>query len=283
MIPPGGEGQIKVTLHPKGPAVDIEKSVTVETDDPETPRFSLTMKGQLLFDLVAAPTAVNISGLRAGQTGTERFKLSLAEGSKAAIKSIELEDDEHFILRRISGPEKGPLPGQELQYEVEFKGRQTVGSESTRVKVVTDGKYTPELYIPVRASVAKNLRYQKSVNFRRKDGVLQERELHISARQGDAPKIEKVVDPDGLLDVEVLEADGPLVTIRFNVKVDAFEALGDEDKKRAHQLVIHTSDEEEPKLLLNYRIPALNGRANGGAKVGKPVSIGAGQRRERTK
>ena len=63
MIPPGGEGEIKVTLRPKGTHTKISKNIVVYSNDPEQPRFTLTMKGTLLVDMIAQPPSVAIFDL----------------------------------------------------------------------------------------------------------------------------------------------------------------------------------------------------------------------------
>ena len=64
MVPPGGECEIKVTLRPKGGHTEIEKDVVVFSNDPEQPRFTLTMKGTLLVDMEAVPPSLQSVQLR---------------------------------------------------------------------------------------------------------------------------------------------------------------------------------------------------------------------------
>jgi hypothetical protein len=257
VIPPGGEGKIKVTLHPKGKATQITKRVVVHTDDPEQPQFALTMSGRLLVDVIAKPTSIKIDNLDANESGSATFKLDLGEGSDAKIESVEIDDTKNFALRRTD--EDGSFPAT---YEVVFHGRDSVGNSPARIKVLTTGKNTPELLIPVRAIVAKNLRYIRSLRFARKEGVLQEREIHISARRGDAPKIGKVEDPDGLVEFEVQEARGALVSIKVKVIEERWNALDDKAKKLNHRLIVHTDDAEEPEIVFRYRVAPPSSRKN---------------------
>lgn len=255
MIPPGGEGEIKVTLRPKGRHTEITKNIVVHSNDPDQPRFTLTMKGTLLVDVMAQPNAVNIRDLAPGKPGTDTFSLQHSEGSTAEILSVEVEDEDNFSLREIETE-----PEAIATYEVRFKGRKELGVSSTRVVVKTSGENTPELTIPVRASVALNLRYAKQFRFTRRDGKLLDRTIRISSRRGDAPKISKVEDPDGLLDIEVLEAQGPMASIRMRVLEDQLVAI---DVGTPHTLIVHTNDRDEPKIELEYRIMAE--RPAGGA------------------
>lgn len=260
MIPPGGEGEIQVTLRPKGTHTEITKDIVVISNDPKQPRFTLTMKGTLLVDMLAQPPSIAFLDLAPGQPGAETFSVLRTEGSTATVESVRIADTDHFSVR-----ETKTEPGALATYEVRFEGREEIGASSTSVVVDTTGENTPQLTIPVRANAAYNLRYPKRFGFSSRDGERPERTIRISSRRGDAPKIEKVVDPDGLLDIEVLEPEGPATSIRTRMKEDAAAKAG---AGTWHTLLVHTNDPDEPKLELEYRVtvpratrrPKLSGR-----------------------
>jgi hypothetical protein len=251
VIPPGGEGEIKVTLTPKGTAPEISKKIVVESNDPEQPRFTLTMHGSLIFDATTEPNMVAIRDLPLNTPGTGTFAVKLAEGTTAKIESVTVMDSDKFSVRKLDGAADG-----NATYEVQYRGRDSVGTDSTRVLIKTTGEYTPELFVAVQASAALNLRYVNNLRFSWRNGVLQERVLRISARQGDAPKIGKIEDPDGLLDFEVLEPQGPMANVRFTVREATFEALAPEARLAKHKLIVHTSDKQEPTIELEYSVAA---------------------------
>lgn len=253
MIPPGGEGEIKVTLTPKGNHPEISKRVVVESNDPEQPRFTLTMQGTLVFDLTANPTIVAMRDLPLNTPGTGTFALQLAEGTTAKVESVTVADPDKFEVRRIDGTADG-----NATYEIKYRGRDTVGNDATRVVVKTTGENTPELFVAVQASAALNLRYVDKVRFSYREGALQERVLRISARQGDAPKITKLEDPDGLLDTEVLEPQGPMASVRLTIREDKLQALTPEGRSGMHKLIVHTSDEQEPRIEIEYSVAATS-------------------------
>jgi hypothetical protein len=248
VIPPGGEGKIKVTLRPKGQHTEITKNIIVLSNDPEQPRFTLTMKGSLLVDVIAEPVTLMLRDLAPGKPGTESFSLLLTEGSTATVESIRIEDTELFSIREIE-----TAPGALATYEVGFEGRKEVGASTTSIIVATTGENTPELKIPVHATVAFNLRYPKRFGFTRRDGKPLEQTVRITTRRGDAPKLGKVEDPDGLLDIEVLEPEGPTTSIRVRVREDEPTK---QDDGAPHRLIVHTDDPDEPRLELEYRVTA---------------------------
>lgn len=246
MLPPGGEGQIKVTLKPKGRNTLINKKILVHTNDPEQPKFALTMVGSLLIDMVSEPLKVNIRDLPVGESGRSTFSLQLTENSTAEVTGVRVVDEDNFTIKKIE-----TAPKSVATYEVTFKGRKDVGRTVTDVVVTTTGENTPELKIPVRANTALNLRYQQRQRFTYQDGKVKSRTLRISSLRGDAPKIKKVVDADGLLDTEVLEARGPMASIKMTVREDKVPADNDGGP---HVLLVYTNDREEPKLEIEYRI-----------------------------
>lgn len=232
----------------------------MHSDDPEQPKFTLTMKGQLLIDLVAEPSNIVMRDLKVGARGTTTFELKRSEDSTAKIESVDILDTDNFKLRRIEGEADG-----DSTYEVTFLGRKEVGTVSTKIRVVTTGESTPLLVIPVRASAALNLRYLKSIRFSRKEGEIRDRVIRISSRFGDAaPKIKRVEDPDGLLEYEILPAEGSMASISAKIIKDKWEALDEKGRVGPHPLIVFTNDRDEPRLELEYRVapgPSVEVRA----------------------
>lgn len=252
MIPPGGEGEIKVTLTAKaGTHADIHKQIMVVSDDPETPEFALTMKGELFLDVSADPTFLTMRDVRVGKTASAPFTLTITEPDKTEITEVVLEDDTHFELRHVEG----------LTYEVHFRGSPTVGSYATRVEATTTAESMPEVQIPVRAFVVSNLRYGKHLRFMHKDGVIPMRRIRISARQGDAPKIAKIKDPLGLLDVKIGEPAGPHVDIEATVDMEKFAELSDHQQRSGHPLLVFTNDPDEPKIEITYMVREVQAKS----------------------
>lgn len=257
MIPPGGEGEIKVTLRPKGGHAEIDKKVVVVSNDPEQPQLSLTMKGRLLVDMAAVPSAVSLANLAPGEPGLATVSLERDASSVATVKSVRIEDTQRFSLREIE-----TRPGALATYEIRFAGGK-VGTTSTKIVVETTGEHTPTLTIPVRASAAYNLVYPKRVTLtKHADGTF-EQTIRLATRRGDPPQIVKIEDPDGLLDLEVLAPVGPAVNIHARVKSP--EALT-VDEKQVHQLWVHTNDPDEPKVAIAYSLRTTPSRKDAPGK-----------------
>jgi hypothetical protein len=256
VLPPGGEGEVQVTLTPKGGQEDIVKHIKVVSNDPAQPRFVLTLKGKLHVDVRADPSYLNLPQLAPGETSKLSFALSLSDPAATKIESVELEDTEHFSLRPLPVEGDGPT-----YYEVEFRGSKTIGSFATRVEVQTTGAHTPRLDIPVRATVSSNLQYSKRLHFPRRGDEFLPRQIRVSTRDGVTPKLEKVEDPDKLLIIEIREPVDGKITIDLGVDIAKFEALDEAEKKKTRVLTIHSNDPHEPRAEVSYTIGAMPGRA----------------------
>lgn len=148
MIPPGGEREIKVTLRPKGRHTEITKNVVVFSNDPEQPRFTLTMKGTLLVDMVALPPPVSMMNLAPGEPRAASVSVERSQGSTATVKSVRVEDTKRFSIREIE-----TQPGALATYEVRFAGGD-VGTTATKVIVETTGENTTIRTSPSSSSSA---------------------------------------------------------------------------------------------------------------------------------
>jgi hypothetical protein len=251
VLPPGGEGEIKVTLTPKPGQTKLNKQVVVHTNDPAQPSFPLTMIGEVLFDFEAKPGLVAIRELDVGSPGSARVTLQPAPGSTATLVSVDIEDHERFSVALIEAK-----PDGSAIYEVRYVGRDSVGNDTTRLVAKTTGPNTPELFVPVNASVVPNLRFAPRMRFPIVDGVAQERTWRITARKGAVPTISKIDDPAGLLEFVIEAPEGQAIDVRMTPKPDATRELSDEQLYAPRTLTLHTSDPEQPEIELEYRFGA---------------------------
>lgn len=251
VLPPGGEGEIKVTLTPKPGQTKINKQVVVHTNDPTQPSFPLTMVGEVIVDFEAKPGLVSLRELDIGSPGSARVTLQPGPDSQAKLVSVDIEDHEKFSLVEIERK-----PDGSAVYEVRYVGRDSIGNDTTRLVVKTTGPNTPELFVPVNASVVPNLRYAPRMRFVFKDGVPQTRPWRLTARKGDAPRITKIDDPAGLIAFEIDPPEGQAVNVRMTPKPAATQGLTDDQLIEARTLTVHTSDPEQPELEIEYRFGA---------------------------
>jgi hypothetical protein len=259
VLPPGGEGEVKVTLTPKGNHEDILKRIVVVSNDPKQPRFTLTMKGKLLVDVRVEPGSLNIANIPPGEPGTLEFSVTIRDPSTTEIESVKVEDQDNFELRPLEVADATDTKPAQLRYELRFRGSKTVGNFGSRVEIRTTGPNTPQLNIPIRASVVSNLRYSKRLHFSVREQVFATRQIRISTRDGVPVKIKKIVDSADLLVLDVRDPTGGTVVIDARIDEAKFNALPEHERGKPGTLTIHTNDPDEPRVEITYStaVPAI--------------------------
>ncbi len=249
------------------------------SDDPKTPKFSLTLKGTLLVDVRAEPQSVFLRDVALGESATASVEIKLREGAELAIESAALSspvegDAKLFALRPL-----GDADGAAARYEIEFKGAPKPGNFRSALVIKTNSPHMPELQVPVRAIIPSDLRYSKFLSFNKRGDAYATKTLRITARSGKAPKIKKVEDPDGLLEVELVETKKleDVATLRATLKAEAVEALDEKARAARHPLVVHTDHRTEPRLEVSYIIRSASPRKPKQGRVAAPVHPVAGR------
>lgn len=221
----------------------------MHSDDPETPKFTLTMKGSLIIDAYLSPPSLFIRDLEPGASGTAPFAVHLREDAELAIESVTV-DGEGFSVKPIGTPGERPA-----RYELRFAGASAPGNTRGTIRVKTTSADTPELTAPARAIVVADLRYSKLLSFVRRNGEFAPRTLRITARSGAAPKIKRLEDRDGLLELSVLPKEhDDTVVIQAKLKTAAYDALDQPARDARRTLVVHTSHREEPRIEVMYTV-----------------------------
>jgi hypothetical protein len=241
---------------------ELSKEIFVRSDDPQTPKFTLTMTGGVLMDVRATPSSVVMRDIEFGEPGVATFELSLRDPSGIEIESIALEDAGLFTLRRLSAESEHPA-----RYEVRFPGMKRFGVARARVVVKSSSPETPELVIPVLAAVIPELRYPKTVSFAGRDGKPKPQQIRLSARKGAPPTITEVEDVDGLLELKILESQGGVARIQALVKEVARAGLSSAELGAAHTLIVHTNRRHESRIEITYTLGAATRSATRSASA----------------
>lgn len=148
LVPPGGESSVHATFALKGRLGYQQKSITVESNDPDTPALVLQLHGTAVQSLRATPSSVFFgrlapSGVRSRQIDVESadgpFNLVSVTSSSPLVAAEILPADSTTAVRpiRVSIPEDAPE-----------------GNLSATLTVRTDIPGAPDLSIPVNAFIA---------------------------------------------------------------------------------------------------------------------------------
>ena len=93
MYEPGESGSIPVTFNSERFAGAITKRITVTTNDPESPKTAVTIKGNVVTDLTSKPVSVFFPKAKAGEKTTQEISVSTSKLDKLEIKNLTAEPE----------------------------------------------------------------------------------------------------------------------------------------------------------------------------------------------
>jgi len=149
VIPPGGEATIRARLDLRGRHGFQRKSITVKSNDPNTPRLVMTLTGTAIQPLRAQP-----SSLFLGRVGTEAARTRTFDiiSGREAIQIQDVRTDNPGILVKAL-PDQSSADGKSHRFEMTLDSSLPVGNINGSVFVQTDMEGQPELKIPVVAYI----------------------------------------------------------------------------------------------------------------------------------
>ncbi len=149
VIPPGGEASIRARLDLRGRNGYQQKSITVQSNDPDTPNLGLQLKGTAIQPLRAQPSALFFG--RIGPTDV-RSRVCEIISARGPIQIASLRADHPGLLLKTLDLEPG-ADGSVRKFELTLDPELPEGSVNGSVFVQTDQADQPELSIPVAAYV----------------------------------------------------------------------------------------------------------------------------------
>ncbi|MCR4343180.1 MAG: DUF1573 domain-containing protein [Candidatus Scalindua sp.] len=103
-IPPGGAGEIKATFSSDSISGNINKSITVASNDPDTPNYRLTIFGEIIKDLIINPEHIDFGSVFVGEKTSKTVSIKSQTVPDFKIKKIT--PSKPFIDARIVGEKK---------------------------------------------------------------------------------------------------------------------------------------------------------------------------------
>jgi hypothetical protein len=149
-IPPGGEGKIKVKVSTRGRKGNLRKTVVVQSNDPQQPRYVLKIKG--IVEVIAAfdPDRLNLKNIAKGKTVSQTVKLSGSEADKLKITELVSSKPEELTAKLIEEEGKPAVL-------VTFKAGDQAGRISARLTGKTNLKAPQEIFLYVYGQITDDL------------------------------------------------------------------------------------------------------------------------------
>ncbi|MGD9781290.1 MAG: DUF1573 domain-containing protein [Kiritimatiellia bacterium] len=151
VIPPGGEATIGAKLDLRGRSGMQIKSITVESNDPQTPHLMLQLKGTAVLPLRAEPSTLFFGRLEPGAARTRTFEVVSGRGP---IQIVGTRTDHPGLSVVPVAPEPG-ADGSRHRFELRISPDLPEGNVNGSVFVKTDAADLPELAIVVAAYLVK--------------------------------------------------------------------------------------------------------------------------------
>lgn len=171
VIKPGATGRVAAVVETVNFAGPISKSITLETNDPNTPTAQLTVSAIVKPFVDAYPAGFVRYNLLQGEAETQTVTLYSEETEPFEI--VKIESPQPWIKvnqRKAEGAGAINLgrPGQS-QYKLDIAvggGDAKVGALAEKIKITTNSKHQPEYFISVSGVIRPTFRVEPTaVNF----------------------------------------------------------------------------------------------------------------------
>ena len=242
IIPPDGEGEIKVTYSSGKRRGQQSKSIQVLSNDPEKPKVSLKVKGLVKEAVVCEPNRLNFGKVLQGETQTKQVGIKPGEGEKAKVTDVNITTE--YLTADLS---KKKEEGEELYVvDVTLSPNTPRGRVNGQLKIQTDNENAKEITISVTATITGEV----VVSPERLSLYIQKAEQNT----GSVLSIEKV--KDGELEILSIESDLDYITTslepvekgkRYNVKVNSNPQTVPIGFEKGI-ITIHTNDANDPRI-----------------------------------
>ena len=148
VIAPGKSGEIKATFNSANYSGVVNKTVSVESDDPKVPSSTLSLKGTVIEDIQITPKQLNL-----GQVRIDATKKATVNVSNRGRKPLKLSIIKTTMPQITATAEKKLLkPGDSTTILISITPRKGDRLLSGYLSIMTDSPAKPEITIPVYGS-----------------------------------------------------------------------------------------------------------------------------------
>ncbi|MFQ5714019.1 MAG: DUF1573 domain-containing protein [Candidatus Scalinduaceae bacterium] len=242
IISPGKTGEIKATFNSGSYKGNVTKSITVLSNDPNSPKYKLTLSGKIIEEIIVKPRNINFGSIYLGKkidktitikSLTEpNFKIKKITPSKTFVKaSIVERNNEEYIIKAI------------------LKDNLEIGRFSGVIYLQTDNPRQPKAIIPFFGEIIGDITtYPKKIYYghiTRGKEITQK--IFVKINRNDIKILNSKVSPDYLSTkiIEKYEKNNPhyLIEIKLNKEATIGRLNG--------LLELHTNSKIQPTI----RIP----------------------------
>lgn len=150
-IEPGGNVELKTTFDSTTFGGKVTKTITVETNDPANPNYTLTLTGIVSEILVVAPRQLNLGQIKAGTSGV--FTVTVDNRGARPVKILSVTTPMPQV--KVTAGKQSIKPGESTPITISVAPRPEDRFLSGFIIIKTDMPGKPEITVPVYGSVSK--------------------------------------------------------------------------------------------------------------------------------
>lgn len=148
LVSPGKSSEIRVSFNSTNFFGTVTKTIAVETDDPKTPVYTLTLTGTVTEEVVVTPKQLNLGQVKTGQT--KSISLNVENRSGKPLRLIAVKTPMPQVVIRT---DKNNLKaGETATITVHVTPRAEDAMLSGYLSISTDNPEKPEIMVPVYGS-----------------------------------------------------------------------------------------------------------------------------------
>lgn len=150
-IQPGKRTELKVSFDSTNFAGPVNKTITIESTDPQTPSMTLTLKGTIVEEVAVQPRQLNLGKIPASASKVVTFQVE-NKGNRS-LRIIEVKSQ----LPQVSGQTDRNLlkPGESATVSVSIVPRADDRFITGYLTVATDHPSRPTIMVPIYASIGQ--------------------------------------------------------------------------------------------------------------------------------
>ncbi|HML79908.1 DUF1573 domain-containing protein [Geobacter sulfurreducens] len=150
-IEPGGSVELKTTFDSTTFGGKVTKTITVETNDPANPNYTLTLTGVVSEVLVVVPRQLNLGQIKAGTSGV--FTVTMENKGNRPVKITSVTSPMPQV--KATAGKQTIKPGESTSITMSVAPRPEDRFLSGFIIIKTDMPGKPEITVPVYGSVSK--------------------------------------------------------------------------------------------------------------------------------
>lgn len=142
------KGEVEVKFNPGSYVGRVSKSVTVNSNDPENPRFKLTITGEVAEEVTVNPKRINFGMIKKGEKCSKNMEIKPTAGVGIETKKVESPNQYVTITQK-----------SDTDYQVDFTKNDYIGRFNGIIFIYTNSKKQERIDVPFSGEVVGDVTY----------------------------------------------------------------------------------------------------------------------------